>query len=267
MQLLNLKKTCDAFPAQWEAQLEDGRHVYIRYRGHVFGVGVGDTPDMAVSNAIGEIGKPCLLVDLSLSLESPGQMTCAEMLKIVARIDVADENGVEGTLLPEASEDKPEWEWVDVNNEVLVVGLRHWMLTQLRDGEVFVGEYTQMGDPLEWSETHATREDAKAAAEARSQTPFDGEDLSGGFVEGLALDDELSFGDDVWQVVRVEHYPNRTILELVKLVDDGVVVEEDDKAPERVSPTRVLAEDIDPAVAAPDKEPDIKEGLADDHKW
>ncbi len=32
MKLFNLKKTCEASPAQWLATNEQGEHVYIRYR-------------------------------------------------------------------------------------------------------------------------------------------------------------------------------------------------------------------------------------------
>lgn len=30
--VIELEKTCEACPAQWEGQLEDGRMIYIRYR-------------------------------------------------------------------------------------------------------------------------------------------------------------------------------------------------------------------------------------------
>lgn len=45
-----LKKTCDDCPSQWEGELEDGKFIYIRYRGGTLGYGVGKTIDKAVDN-------------------------------------------------------------------------------------------------------------------------------------------------------------------------------------------------------------------------
>jgi hypothetical protein len=32
MKVVEIKKTCQAYPAQWEGALDDGRKIYIRYR-------------------------------------------------------------------------------------------------------------------------------------------------------------------------------------------------------------------------------------------
>lgn len=48
--LTELEKTCQACPSQWEGRLDDGRHVYVRYRWGTLQVGVGDTPDAAIGN-------------------------------------------------------------------------------------------------------------------------------------------------------------------------------------------------------------------------
>ena len=50
MKLRTLEKTCEACPAQWEGQLEDGRYVYVRYRWGVLRVGMGDTKDQAIGD-------------------------------------------------------------------------------------------------------------------------------------------------------------------------------------------------------------------------
>lgn len=47
--IINLTKTCDYCPSQWEGQLADGRHVYIRCRMENFSVGVGETFQDAAS--------------------------------------------------------------------------------------------------------------------------------------------------------------------------------------------------------------------------
>jgi hypothetical protein len=61
--VLTLKKTCLACPSQWEGALDDGRAVYARFRHGHLSVGIGETADRAVDNAMsdqalyeGEIG-------------------------------------------------------------------------------------------------------------------------------------------------------------------------------------------------------------------
>ncbi len=59
MRIRNLVQTCDACPSQWDAETEDGRNVYIRYRWgylsvdvsglEVFGSGVGSGSDGCMS--------------------------------------------------------------------------------------------------------------------------------------------------------------------------------------------------------------------------
>ena len=58
-----LKKTCLACPSQWEGALDDGRAVYARFRHGHLSVGIGETVEGAVDNAMsdqavyeGEIG-------------------------------------------------------------------------------------------------------------------------------------------------------------------------------------------------------------------
>jgi hypothetical protein len=46
--VISLTKTSPACPAQWEGIAADGRVIYIRYRGGVFAVHVGDTIDEAL---------------------------------------------------------------------------------------------------------------------------------------------------------------------------------------------------------------------------
>ena len=50
-QLASLVQTCPAHPSQWEGQLVDRRHVYIRYRWGELSVGFGASVDDAVGNS------------------------------------------------------------------------------------------------------------------------------------------------------------------------------------------------------------------------
>lgn len=50
MNIKNLKNTCTACPAQWEAETEDGRIVYIRYRYGQLSMGIGKTLEDAIGD-------------------------------------------------------------------------------------------------------------------------------------------------------------------------------------------------------------------------
>jgi len=49
IKITELRKTCNACPAQWEGKLDDGRAVYIRYRWGVLTIDAGDTIDEAIA--------------------------------------------------------------------------------------------------------------------------------------------------------------------------------------------------------------------------
>lgn len=51
MQIINLKQTCSACPSQWEGELDNGNHIYIRYRYGKLFVGVGEDIDEAILNS------------------------------------------------------------------------------------------------------------------------------------------------------------------------------------------------------------------------
>jgi hypothetical protein len=51
---LTLKKMCLACPSQWEGALDDGLAVYARFRHGHLTVGVGDTVEGAVDNAMSD---------------------------------------------------------------------------------------------------------------------------------------------------------------------------------------------------------------------
>lgn len=71
-----LTKTCEAFPAQWEGQLEDGRWVYIRVRYGILSVGFGETRDAAISDGLKDDG-------VDVGNEHFGEMNTFDMLSIV----------------------------------------------------------------------------------------------------------------------------------------------------------------------------------------
>jgi hypothetical protein len=52
--VLTLKKTCLACPSQREGALDDGRAVYARFRHGHLSVGLGETVDEAVDNAMSD---------------------------------------------------------------------------------------------------------------------------------------------------------------------------------------------------------------------
>lgn len=52
--IIELEQTCPACPSQWEGKLEDGRSIYIRYRGGWLRYGIADTIDDAVGNYVFE---------------------------------------------------------------------------------------------------------------------------------------------------------------------------------------------------------------------
>lgn len=48
--IIELNQTCTACPSQWEGKTEDGRYVYIRYRGGYLSAGIGASLDDAVDD-------------------------------------------------------------------------------------------------------------------------------------------------------------------------------------------------------------------------
>jgi hypothetical protein len=52
--VLTLKRTCLACPSQWEGALDDGRAVYARFRHGHLSVGIGETVEGAVDNAMSD---------------------------------------------------------------------------------------------------------------------------------------------------------------------------------------------------------------------
>ena len=49
--IVELVKTCEACPSQWDARTPDGKYIYIRYRYGNLWMGVGDTEQDAVLNS------------------------------------------------------------------------------------------------------------------------------------------------------------------------------------------------------------------------
>lgn len=50
--VVEVARTCQSCPSQWEGWTADGQHIYARYRSGVLRVGVGDSPDAAVEHAM-----------------------------------------------------------------------------------------------------------------------------------------------------------------------------------------------------------------------
>lgn len=91
--IVELDQTCGAYPSQWEGKLDDGRHVYIRYRGGHGVVGIGKTADEAVDHTIDGDSLPAHARPFTWSdlLGDPGRLSTEDMLEIVRKhLDVAD---------------------------------------------------------------------------------------------------------------------------------------------------------------------------------
>lgn len=72
----SLVQTCAACPSQWEAHLEDGRMVYVRFRWGGLAISVSEGPTNDVFDAVK--GPDILYRELSDSLD--GHLTTENML-------------------------------------------------------------------------------------------------------------------------------------------------------------------------------------------
>ncbi len=52
MKIIGMTKTCDVCPSQWEANLDDGRMLYIRYRWGHLTVNISPSPTKDVMDAV-----------------------------------------------------------------------------------------------------------------------------------------------------------------------------------------------------------------------
>ncbi len=50
--ITQIRRTCIACPSQWEGKLNNGNHIYIRYRWGDFTIGEGKTINEAVNNQL-----------------------------------------------------------------------------------------------------------------------------------------------------------------------------------------------------------------------
>ena len=85
MKTHNLTQLTPSCPAQWEADTDDGKKVYIRYRWDKLRVGVGDTLDDAVDDAMSVDNEPICHKNYF-----NGEMATGEMLEITG-LEVEDE--------------------------------------------------------------------------------------------------------------------------------------------------------------------------------
>lgn len=78
-----LKLTCEAYPSQWEGQLQDGRFVYIRYRYGVLRMGIGVTEDEAADNTTFGRG----FIEKALDADSNMMSTMTMALRLEQHLD------------------------------------------------------------------------------------------------------------------------------------------------------------------------------------
>lgn len=76
IEVIELAMTCPMCPSQWEGKTSDGRFIYARYRWGHLQVGVGDSLDAAVGNAIDDG-----FISKELGDEMHGELTFAELIE------------------------------------------------------------------------------------------------------------------------------------------------------------------------------------------
>lgn len=90
--IMKIVRTCCACPSQWDAETDDGRHVYMRFRWGSFGHGIGATRDEAVDD--------CDYTD-GLADEYDGFLADDKMLTVAAKYYDIAPNAIEGERLNE----------------------------------------------------------------------------------------------------------------------------------------------------------------------
>lgn len=86
IKVVDLKRTCDASPSQWEGLTENGMAIYIRYRSGVLSAGAGDDIELAAASSCG-MGEPPLYY-ADATGDGYGYMSQHRMMHILA--DVVD---------------------------------------------------------------------------------------------------------------------------------------------------------------------------------
>jgi hypothetical protein len=81
MRLLDLRRTCESCPSQWEARTEDGEFFYARYRFGRLTYGTGRSCESAVEASLQSDG-------LRLGEALDGDMSTAQMLSTLELCDV-----------------------------------------------------------------------------------------------------------------------------------------------------------------------------------
>lgn len=86
--ITHMERTCGAYPSQWEGSLDDGRSVFVHYRGGRGRIGVGNSMDDAVDATIEERWGACITWT---GTGDPGRMSDTEVLMVLrGHFDVAD---------------------------------------------------------------------------------------------------------------------------------------------------------------------------------
>lgn len=80
LKVTELAMTCSACPSQWEGKVEDGRHLYVRYRWGGLSCGVGPTFDDAVGAGWKDNEDGELLFAAQIGGAYDGVMSTEEML-------------------------------------------------------------------------------------------------------------------------------------------------------------------------------------------
>lgn len=81
LKVTEIAMTCSACPSQWEGRLEDGRHIYVRYRHGHLTLGAGPTFDDAVGAGFADNEHGELLFSAQIGGEYDGVMSTEDMLR------------------------------------------------------------------------------------------------------------------------------------------------------------------------------------------
>lgn len=69
--VVNLTRTCEVCPSQWEGRTADGGHIYVRYRWGWLHIGLGTTLNGAIDD---------MTIDRQMGDEYDGQLTYAQLI-------------------------------------------------------------------------------------------------------------------------------------------------------------------------------------------
>lgn len=90
MKVVEIKRTCEACPSQWEGKLSDGRMIYVRFRWGSLNISVSPKPTDDIMDAVG--GEHVFGTDL-LGHPLDGYMEYSKLKEIASHIEWPEDDG------------------------------------------------------------------------------------------------------------------------------------------------------------------------------